>query len=558
MQNKGNIKAIEDKVVIKLFEKFTKNPDGLTYFIDLLAKESGEADVAKFKKRVSGSIAAKNRMRFAIMVRRIKLDEASLQKINGLLSDIEGPASRTTGAAAAAAAEEPEDMAEYSGALYDDLVFIVGLSPNLKQLGFAGEERVDSIHANLFSKKAGKFTARNYAGICDRIKKGLVDCAKKDLFPDELDKKKIAMTFSTSLTSQLVSMGVTTHVKDKVIDSLRKLNAEISPPDRIRHMMLRQELARPEDLDIIPNTATSASDTYIVTNKSNGERWYAKSFDGEMSDGGKLSPNEMFLYKVMEYVGYGPKAKFLVHSGSSTGGSVGIYKGNFILTEDVAVDGQEFFLDKEKHEGNMKIFADHNPREFAIEVSAASLLTDIFSVYDAFGQNTGNYGIVGDPTGPSKYRLQFVDHQARPENESFLLNPDDRLSYSPRLSFFRKADQFHNKQLPPLARLALQGKSHGITKESIRGEVCQRLFCEQDNGQSMLENAISQARNDVETLVLDAETNFMANPMEKLDAYIAKIHEKIAAYHGPTASDSKKPDGEGSERPGMGGGGGGR
>lgn len=298
--------------------------------------------------------------------------------------------------------------------------------PNLQKLSDTDKGRVIALYAKLYAKSFDKrvtLTAKNYDRIRYDVKSALFSRVKSALFPGNIDNIEIAMDLPTRLKTKLEDSDVSDHAIDKVIDSLGDLNKQVPSESRIKAMMVSQGLAIDEnDLVICKNEATSANNTYIVNCKNSGDRYYAKSFDGEMSLNGKINQNELFIYKVMQYLDYGPTTEFLVKLGSSSGGHVGIYTGNFILTKDVATDGRKFFLDKTENEPYFRACAGSlggdgssgggvSSTKFAVEISAAAALVDILSLTDVFGENPCNYGIVGNPEQPSEYKLQFVDCQ---------------------------------------------------------------------------------------------------------------------------------------------------
>ena len=137
------------------------------------------------------------------------------------------------------------------------------------------------------------------------------------------------------------------------------------------------------------------------------------------------------MYKILEYTGFGPECWFLMKNASTSHGT--ICKGNFILTRNLGKgEGVNFLLDNEE---NKKIFGNifSNSKKFAIEISAAAAINDIFSLWDTFA-NSGNYGIIFynnslenliksiaineqkdeskkiDITEIEDYKLMFIDH----------------------------------------------------------------------------------------------------------------------------------------------------
>jgi hypothetical protein len=130
-----------------------------------------------------------------------------------------------------------------------------------------------------------------------------------------------------------------------------------------------------------------------------------------------------------------------------------INKSNFILTRNLGRgENINFLLDNEENrELFEKIFS--NSRNFAVEISAAASINQIFALWDTF-KNSGNYGVVFRNNSLEKllinkdpdikdYGLVFIDHLPNAGNgilsrlHSYKLRNDERYNttkYSPRQS----------------------------------------------------------------------------------------------------------------------------
>jgi hypothetical protein len=420
--------------------------------------------------------------------------------------------------------------------LYATLIFIFNLPSSFVKLT---DQKDDLNKLNKSLLKGIAITNKDYSDIKKSIRNKLFELIKIDLFPEETDSK-INLFFMSKLVEKLRKYDVQeillNEIAEELINFQSSLNKQIKAEPKIKKMIGAGISNDEDDVEICKNTKKSANDTYIVTDNKIGKKYYAKTFDEAMSIGGKLNPNELFLYKVMEYTGFGPKTNFLIEAGSSSKGKSSIYKGNFILTEDVCQLGQEFFLDLEENRTQLTNFAIADSKKFAVEISAAVALTDILSVTDVFGKNVQNYGVVGNANNPSDYKIQFVDHQPDLGNGLFsTLKEEEKLLYSPRESLPKKypTKVDNTKELTPLAELALKSKGGEFVKKAIQDEVYERIFMEQKNKNNIpLEKAIDMAYEDVKKIINVAGVNFVNNAVVNyLDKYIEKIKNNTKTYY---------------------------
>ncbi len=536
MKANVELNRLRSQVLSNCFNKFTANPitdEFINFAYDALkkTKQNPEA-IETFKKNLTSLVQDFNLAQFIEYLSF--LDQEQLMQ----MARIEGTGLDSSGLQQARLAEvvqpsslEAESVPEYD--LYDNLVFVFTLPKAFKDLSQEQKDRIGKLNSDLVGQQARTLNNREYSSINQQLKHKLFEAIRNDLFPEETDIGTISRFFFTRLGEKLEQKKVENSliglISGEAVNFLSDLNKQIKAEPKIKAMMVRGGIAKFEDdLEVSKNEVKSASNTYIVVNRENSKKYYAKTFDTTVSFNGKLNPNELFIYKVMEYTGYGPKTNFLVEPGSSSAGQSSIFKGNFILTEDVCGPSQEFFLDVEDNKDTLTEFAQHDRKKFAIEISSAAALTDILSIADVFGQNAKNYGVVGNPNNLKDYRLQFIDHQPNPGNGLFsTFREEEKLAYSPRESLPRK---YINK-LTPLTELALESRVGEFAKRAIQEEVHEKLFCQQDDQSTLLESAIRRAKEDVMSLVEKANINFVDNAVaDHLDKYIEKIHGNIETY----------------------------
>ena len=100
---------------------------------------------------------------------------------------------------------------------------------------------------------------------------------------------------------------------------------------------------------------------------------------------GRIHPNELFAYKILEHSGFGPKTWFLIKSFSSSGCYDSIYKRNYIMTEDVGGQDCVFLRDLES-EINEELFNSINKdNKYASLISLAASINQILSLADTLG-----------------------------------------------------------------------------------------------------------------------------------------------------------------------------
>lgn len=166
------------------------------------------------------------------------------------------------------------------------------------------------------------------------------------------------------------------------------------------------------------NPESGVNPGFIVIDDKDG-RYFVKTFSESVksasSSSKKIDCREIFAYKVLEYLGFGPETNCLIQRFSSSQGSKS--KGSYIVTKDVSIvdkpeeKTKEFFRDDDINKINDYNSAINN-KEFLVELFAIATLNSILRLRDTFGDNTGNYGIVKTVMQNSsvKYEPVLIDH----------------------------------------------------------------------------------------------------------------------------------------------------
>ena len=242
---------------------------------------------------------------------------------------------------------------------------------------------------------------------------------------------------------------------------------------------------------------------------------------------GLINPNELFLYKVLEYLDFGPRTNFLirVHSSASLtdGGYLSyIAYGNYIMTDEipnfitdtkVVGDGE----DKEQVPNSPEMFsafiASHD-KEDVIELSAALLIRDILSLQDTFYVNGENYGLARRQGDTDRFKFMFVDHLPGVNGALTQLSEDKKKLYSPRLttkveietdlSRYTQSIECHSNFSPSQLTTNLD---KWVTK-SVSQETHQRIFGKDG---TKLEKALDMAKQDIFSLIEKYRDNFITS-----------------------------------------------
>lgn len=275
-----------------------------------------------------------------------------------------------------------------------------------------------------------------------------------------------------------------------------------------------------------------ANDVYLISNTEinqddpNTIDYYAKSFSQDekiYAKNGLIDPNELFIYKILEYTGFGPECWFLMKNASSSYGTIS--RSNFILTRNLGKgEGINFLLDNEENKELFEQIFSKN-KNFAIEISAAASINDIVALWDTF-KNSGNYGVVFSNNSLEKllinkdsdikdYRFVFIDHLPNASNGilsqlySYKLKIDERYNttkYSPREYLIGS----HRVKPNKFIELAKNSKEIGFSKDKIIKDVYQRLGNNKADDQQWdrFKAALKKAKEDVTTIITEYAINF--------------------------------------------------
>ena len=307
-----------------------------------------------------------------------------------------------------------------------------------------------------------------------------------------------------------------------------------------------------------------ANDVYLVSNTKIDQDdpssidYYAKSFSQDertYAKNGLIDPNELFIYKILEYTGFGPECWFLMKTASSSHGTIS--RGNFILTRNLGKgEGVNFLLDDEE---NKEVFGDilSNSKKFAIEISAAAAINDIVALWDTF-KNSGNYGVVfynnslenlvdsiakneqkeeskkTDITEIEDYKIVFIDHLPNAGNgilsqlHSYKVKSDERYNsttYSPRESIISSHKHKPNKFID----LAKISKEIGFSKAKIINDVYKKLSDDELDYQqwNKFKKALEKAKEYVETIIKEYSVNFYSEKEQTAFNILEDYYKKI-------------------------------
>ena len=298
-----------------------------------------------------------------------------------------------------------------------------------------------------------------------------------------------------------------------LLNHISEENIRIKAATRITNLAQRNGLSIEE---IEENSAKGINPSFKAI--VNGKKCYIKTCSNDpcFATNGFVDPNELLVYKIMEYTNFGPKTNFLFGSFSSADGRSSISRSNFIITEDLNQYGDTLLLDTEC---NYDEFQDAlRDRNFTIDLSAASILSDILSLADALRRNGHNYGLLIKADGSRT--LQFVDHLPNANNGLFSNVSFDPAQYSPRDYLQRRCNQLSSAKYSAFQDLS--SNREAFPRESIECEVAERL--------ANLPQAIENAINDVRTLVIECKDNFVDDVELRISGYLNKIQKNVAVY----------------------------
>lgn len=193
--------------------------------------------------------------------------------------------------------------------------------------------------------------------------------------------------------------------------------------EKIQHFLKTStnELFNLKDCEIKENEDRGANFGFIVK-KSENEKYYIKTFTQPAKDS-KIDCRELFLYKIFEYIKFGPKSEFLLEAFSSgptmMSNSSNFNSGNYIITKDVCSITLDESLVKEK-----QFYFDDDPtilpiyleafdkKDFLIQFYSLMAAIKIFCAMDTFGENYGNYGLLKTKMKDDSinFAVKVIDH----------------------------------------------------------------------------------------------------------------------------------------------------
>ena len=231
-----------------------------------------------------------------------------------------------------------------------------------------------------------------------------------------------------ALSAYLVSIGeVDIKKADSICDALlvdignKKILDQAKDKHEERIQSFISEKLKIDIQEIQENDKKGANAGFIAT-AFNGDRYFVKTFSVDQ-DLDKIDCREIFAYKVLEHLGFGPETHCLIQRFSSSQGSRA--RGAYIMTKDVAINhdpenimSKQFFRDGDNE--HKEYYADAIKDEiFQIELFAIASLNKILRLRDTFGANERNYGIIRTEMRDKKVKYEpvLIDHLPCTTNE---------------------------------------------------------------------------------------------------------------------------------------------
>jgi hypothetical protein len=170
-------------------------------------------------------------------------------------------------------------------------------------------------------------------------------------------------------------------------------------------------------VNIKKNELSGANAGFVVTAEDKRKyfiKTFSEAFGSPSSSTKKIDCREIFAYKVLEYLGFGPETECLTQAFSSSRGSKA--QGGYIVTRDVTTihshyeQNKEFFRDADENDSEYEEAI--AKKEFSVELFAIASLNSILRLRDTFGDNPGNYGIIKTIMKDEiiKYEPILIDH----------------------------------------------------------------------------------------------------------------------------------------------------
>ncbi|EKE00827.1 MAG: hypothetical protein ACD_21C00267G0002 [uncultured bacterium] len=266
-----------------------------------------------------------------------------------------------------------------------------------------------------------ELTFRAY-NIAIKEMKSFVIAKIREIYADSFVFIYIIQIYNDILSAGLAEKPLASSLCDDLFKEITR--KQIEEEAEREHMLIIRELLRGQlhlnVLNIKKNELSGANPGFVVI-ADNGYKYFIKTFSevpqSPSSATRKVDCRELFAYKVLEYLGYGPETDCLMQSFSTSGGSTA--KGNYIVTKDVAtihpdervsVLKKEFFRDSDDNIDAYKQAMEST--EFLENLFALASLNSILRLQDTFGDNTGNYGIIETTMkdGIIKYEPVLIDH----------------------------------------------------------------------------------------------------------------------------------------------------
>ena len=343
-----------------------------------------------------------------------------------------------------------------------------------------------------------------------------------DTFPPDMASFRIAVKCAELVDAEPVVQDMIGDLVATRVTSRRQEAAAISS------LMGTLNIVDKSMISINPSGGVNKG--FIVTG-ADGSVKFVKNFADEGVTRGKIDPNELFVYKVLEHLTLGPKCEFFIRQYSIGHGTA--IDGNYIVTNDVRQHATDLFLLDTAENVDMYRSAFYNNKCVNVEFSALAVVNDVLLLGDTFGENGRNYGLLvsTESTKPS-YRMLAVDHLPCSNNARF---PPHRFSadeqYSPRTSVQKRVDLIHHavrdkkvalhsrhlEEVPPLEL----GKNK-YPRDSIRSEVLSRV--------SSMPEAIDEAFNTVMELINTHERSFGDGSRDRVSAYANLARANFAKF----------------------------
>lgn len=253
-------------------------------------------------------------------------------------------------------------------------------------------------------------------------------------------------------------------------------------------------------VNIKKNELSGANAGFVVTTEDKCKyfiKTFSEAFGSASCSTKKIDCRELFAYKVLEYLGFGPETECLIQKFSSSQGSK--TKGNYIATKDVSVIDKEdelekeFFRDGDKND--LAYYEAVKSKDFLVELFSLASLNSILRLRDTFGDNTGNYGIIKTTMKNEsiKYEPILIDHL--PCTSNGIINKN----YSPG-RFLTKSLNFDTEKDSNLQRAIGAITEKFSSKDMNLTEEVQRMVNDGKRGKN-LKTSLNEAHEYVRGLI---------------------------------------------------------